>query len=139
MPSVATSVLPGVLAEFKANYPDVTLRILEAYSGSLMDWLSSAKLDFAIVNNMGNFSGVAIIPVARDHLVLVTRWSRGARGASEIAGHKLSDYKLVLPSQRHATAQFLRPYQVGGGAPVLQDAFSEMRSYFFGVIGVERV
>jgi LysR family transcriptional regulator, nitrogen assimilation regulatory protein len=100
MPSVATSVLPGVLAEFKANYPDVTLRILEAYSGSLMDWLSSAKLDFAIVNNMGNFSGVAIMPVARDHLVLVTRWSRGARVVSEIAGHKLSDYKLVLPSQR---------------------------------------
>jgi DNA-binding transcriptional LysR family regulator len=50
MPSVVTSVLPAILAEYTANYPDVTLRILEAYSGSLMDWLSSGKLDFAVVN-----------------------------------------------------------------------------------------
>ena len=91
MPSVSTSILPGVLAEYKALYPDVTLRILEAYSGSLMDWLTSGKLDLAIVNNMGNLSGVAILPLGRDHLVLVTSWKPGSRVASEIAGRKLTD------------------------------------------------
>jgi DNA-binding transcriptional LysR family regulator len=49
---------------------------------------------------MGNFSGIAIVPVAQDHLVLVTRWSRGKRIEPEIAAHKLPEYKLVLPSQR---------------------------------------
>ena len=34
MPSVANRVLPNVLAQYQANYPDVTLRIAEAYSGT---------------------------------------------------------------------------------------------------------
>ena len=53
MPSVANSVLPAVLAEYKSNYPDVTLRIVEAYSGSLLDQLYSGKLDLAVINNTG--------------------------------------------------------------------------------------
>jgi DNA-binding transcriptional LysR family regulator len=99
MPSVANSVLPDVLAQYKTAYPDVTLRILEAYSGSLIDWLSTGKLDLAVVNNMGSFGGVAIQPLFRDQLVLVTGRS-GARLPATCPAHKLLDLKLVLPSQR---------------------------------------
>ncbi|MGA7600721.1 MAG: LysR family transcriptional regulator, partial [Pseudolabrys sp.] len=61
MPSVANSVLPAVLAEYKSSYPDVTLRIVEAYSGSLLDQLNSGKLDLAIVNNSSNLGRIAIM------------------------------------------------------------------------------
>src|SRR5262245_35461274 len=33
MPSVANSVLADVLARYNASYPDVTVRVVEAYSG----------------------------------------------------------------------------------------------------------
>ena len=100
MPSVANSVLPDVLAEFKSKYPDVTLRIVEAYSGSLLDQLNSGKLDLAVVNNSTSLGRVAVTPLFRDYLVLVTRYSQGGRFPAEIASHRLQDFRLVLPSQR---------------------------------------
>jgi DNA-binding transcriptional LysR family regulator len=48
MPSVAASVVPEVLKEYKANYPDVALHILEAYSGTLMELLASGKVDLVV-------------------------------------------------------------------------------------------
>lgn len=99
MPSVANSVLPAVLAEYKRKYPDVRLRILEAYSGSLVDWLLSGKLDIAVVNNLGTFPGIAIVPLFRDHLVLVTRRA-AQRTSSEVPVHRIPEFRLVLPSQR---------------------------------------
>jgi LysR family nitrogen assimilation transcriptional regulator len=100
MPSVANSVLPAVLAEYKANYPDVTLRIVEAYSGSLLDQLYSGKFDLAVVNNTTGLDRVAIVPLFRDYLVLVTRYTLAKRIPAEIQSHRLQEYKLVLPSQR---------------------------------------
>jgi LysR family nitrogen assimilation transcriptional regulator len=100
MPSVANSVLPQVLASYKDAYPEVTLRIVESYSGSLMDALLSGRLDLAVVNNMGNFVGVAISPLFKDHLVLVTRYAAGSKAPVDIPAHRLQELRLVLPSQR---------------------------------------
>lgn len=100
MPSVANSVLPAVLAEYKANYPDVTLRIVEAYSGSLLDQLYSGKFDLAVVNNTTGLGRVAIVPLFRDYLVLVTRYTPAKCIPAEIQSYRLQEYKLVLPSQR---------------------------------------
>lgn len=100
MPSVANSVLPAVLAEYKSSYPDVTLRIVEAYSGSLLDQLNSGKLDLAIVNNSSNLGRIAIMPLFRDYLVLVTRYKTGKKVPLEIPSQRIQDFRLVLPSQR---------------------------------------
>jgi LysR family transcriptional regulator, nitrogen assimilation regulatory protein len=100
MPSVANSVLPQVLASYKEQYPDVTLRIVESYSGTLMEALLSGRLDLAVVNNMGSFSGVAIAPLFSDYLVLVTRYVPNSRAPPEVPAHRLSELNLVLPSQR---------------------------------------
>jgi LysR family transcriptional regulator, nitrogen assimilation regulatory protein len=99
MPSVANSVLPAVLAD-KTSYPDVTLRIVEAYSGSLIDQLFSGKLDLAVVNNSSDLCRAAIAPLFRDYLVLVSRYKRAKRVPAEIQSSRLHEFKLVLPSQR---------------------------------------
>jgi DNA-binding transcriptional LysR family regulator len=100
MPSVANSVLPTVLAEYNIACPDVTLVVVEGYSGSLMDQLYSGKLDLAVVNNTGLLGRTPIVRLFRDYLVLVTRYSAGKRVPPEIQSHRLQEYKLVLPTQR---------------------------------------
>ncbi|SDI19796.1 MULTISPECIES: LysR family transcriptional regulator [Bradyrhizobium] len=100
MPSVANSVLPAVLVGYKSSYPDVTLRIVEAYSGSLLDQLHAGNLDLAIVNNSGPLSDTAIFPLFRDYLIFATRYQAGKRFAHTIESHRLSEFRLVLPSQR---------------------------------------
>lgn len=100
MPSVANSVLASVLAEYKSSYPEVTLRIVEAYSGSLLDQLYSGKLDLAVINNASGLGRVAIVPLFRDYLVLVTRYSAAKRFPAEIAASRLQELRFVLPSQQ---------------------------------------
>lgn len=100
MPSVANSVLASVLAEYKSSYPEVTLRIVEAYSGSLLDQLYSGKLDLAVINNASGLGRVAIVPLFRDYLVLVTRYGAGKRAPAEIAASRLQELRFVLPSQQ---------------------------------------
>lgn len=90
MPSVANSVLPEVLARYKAEYPEVTLRLVEAYSGSLLDQLNSGKLDLAVVNNSSSLGRIAITPLFRDYLVLVTRYLPGKRPPAEISANRKS-------------------------------------------------
>jgi DNA-binding transcriptional LysR family regulator len=100
MPSVANSVLPEVLAEYKSSYPDVTLRIVEAYSGSLIDQLYSGKLNLAVVNMTSALDRAVIVPLFSDYLVLVTRHTPGKRIPSDIQASRLANMRLVLPSQR---------------------------------------
>ena len=102
MPSVANSVLPNVLAQYQANYPDVTLRIAEAYSGSLLDQFNSGKLDHAVVNKTTDLSRMAITPLFRDYLVLVTRYKRGKKLIREIASHRLPNFRS-RPTQPYSS------------------------------------
>ena len=51
MRSGGTTICIALASEYKTSYPAVTLRIVEAYSGSLVDQLFSGKLDLAVVNN----------------------------------------------------------------------------------------
>jgi LysR family transcriptional regulator, nitrogen assimilation regulatory protein len=106
MPSVAISVLPEVLAEYKSAYPDVKLAIVEAYSGSLLDRLRSSELDLATINQTGSLGRSAIFPLFRDYLVLVTRRT-SRKITSNIQSNRLQDYKLVLPSRRHGMRALL--------------------------------
>jgi DNA-binding transcriptional LysR family regulator len=45
IPSITNSVLADVLRRFGERFPDVEIRIDEAYSGTLIDWLAAGDLD----------------------------------------------------------------------------------------------
>ena len=115
MPSVANSVLADVLAQYNASYPDVTVRVMEAYSGNLLHQLQSAQLDLAIINKLSRPERVGILALFNDHLVLITRPSRGSRASSEIASYRLPDFRLVLPSPRHGMRALLDPILASKG------------------------
>jgi DNA-binding transcriptional LysR family regulator len=107
MPSVAASVLAPVLLQYSDRYPDVRLRVLEAYSGSLMEWLMTGTLDFAIVNKEARLSGVASMPLFNDSLVLVTGRQMLRRLNGAFPAKRLPELKLVLPSTRQGMRRLL--------------------------------
>lgn len=100
IPSVTNSVLADVLRRFGANYPDVEIRIDEAYSGTLIDWVMAGDLDFAIVNSARRKAGAATQPLIDEELVLVER-STPKSNPSPIPFKRLKELALVLPSRRH--------------------------------------
>jgi LysR family transcriptional regulator, nitrogen assimilation regulatory protein len=100
IPSITNSVLADVLRRFGNDYPDVAIRIDEAYSGTLIDWVMTGELDFAIVNNARRKAGLAALTLLDERLVLVERASSKDEPAP-IAFKRIKDLPLVLPSRRH--------------------------------------
>jgi LysR family nitrogen assimilation transcriptional regulator len=100
IPSITNSVLADVLRRYGAKYPDVEIRIDEAYSGTLIDWVMAGDLDFAIVNSARRRLGVAAQPLINEELVFVER-GRSKGILPPIPFARLKDHALVLPSRRH--------------------------------------
>lgn len=101
IPSITNSVLADVLSRFGAKYPDVGIRIDEAYSGTLVDWVIGGDLDIAVVNNFRRKAGISVHPLVNEELLLVGRRKPGAVGTAPVAFKHLKDFDLVLPSRRH--------------------------------------
>jgi LysR family nitrogen assimilation transcriptional regulator len=100
IPSITNSVLADVLRRFGAKYPDVEIRIDEAYSGTLIDWVMTGDLDFAIVNSTRRKAGVTMTPLISEELVLVERGT-AKRNLAPVPFVQLKKLALVLPSYRH--------------------------------------
>lgn len=100
IPSITDSVLADVLSRFGADFPDVELRIDEAYSGTLINWLIAGELDLAIVNHIRRKAEISVHPLIDEELVLVQS-SKVSGDSSPITFKHLKDLPLVLPSRRH--------------------------------------
>ena len=101
IPSITNSVLADVLRRFRAQFPDVEVKIDEAYSGILIDWVSTGDLDFAIVNRTRPRSGISSHLLVKEELMLVGRRQRDGNEATPIPFADLAGLRLVLPSRRH--------------------------------------
>ncbi len=100
IPSITNSVLADVLSRFGSEFPHVELRIDEAYSGTLIDWVIAGDLDIAIVNHIRHKAEVSVHPLIDEELVLVQN-GREPSATGPILFKLLKELPLVLPSQRH--------------------------------------
>ncbi|HVB98152.1 MAG TPA: LysR family transcriptional regulator [Candidatus Dormibacteraeota bacterium] len=109
-PTMFKGVLPWVLPDYLSAHPEVDVRLAEAYSGTLTDWVLSGETDLAIVTKPPVHLGLETTHFCRDRLVLVRRPDRGSRKGRRALGCHLSELanlKLVLPSQRHSLRQVI--------------------------------
>jgi LysR family nitrogen assimilation transcriptional regulator len=103
IPTVTKSVLPLVLPDYTERLPNVDIRVVEAYTGTLTDWVISGELDFAIVTEPPIEEGLVLRALSAEPLALVS----GAKsGFTHLAPVRLPDdmppLKLVIPSQQHS-------------------------------------
>ncbi|MGH9357197.1 MAG: LysR family transcriptional regulator [Terriglobia bacterium] len=103
-PTLLKGVVPRMLPGYLANHPYVDVRIAEAYSGTLTDWVISGEVEVAIVTNPPAHLELETTYFFRDQLVLVTSPNSGDRKRGRRQQQRSSDLeklKLILPSQRH--------------------------------------
>lgn len=106
--TIFKGVLPWVLPDYLSDNPHVDVRLVEAYSATLTDWVVSGEIDMAIVTRPPVHLGLETTHFHRDRLVLVRRPDRRSRKRRRVSRHHLSELanmKLVLPSQRHSLRQ----------------------------------
>lgn len=65
-------VLPGVLAAFNVQYPDIELFVLNGNSSQMEHYLQNGDIDIALVENESSSSGLRYIEFMSDEIVPVT-------------------------------------------------------------------
>ena len=82
-------------------YPQVTLRVVPAFSGYLLDWLHSGEVDIAVVYGTEQGANIRFSPLLVENLCFVT-----AAGPEAVPHHAVSfpdvvQHRLVLPGPQH--------------------------------------
>jgi LysR family transcriptional regulator, nitrogen assimilation regulatory protein len=118
-PTLFKGVLPQMLPEYLRAHPYVDVRLAEAYSGTLTDWVVSGEVQVAIVTKPPIHLGLETTHFFRDRLVLVTRGNgknQEGRKPRRRSSGELQKLKLILPSPRHSLRQVIEAAAVRLGA-----------------------
>ncbi|MBO0732198.1 MAG: LysR family transcriptional regulator [Acidimicrobiaceae bacterium] len=95
-PSLTTTALPGVLAEYHRRYPGIDLALHEAGSPDLVGRLEQAGLDLALVILPINQSWVRATALYEEELVLAVGPDHPLAGRERVAIGELRDVPLVM-------------------------------------------
>ncbi len=105
MPSSIATVLSVQLVQgFRHAFPDVSLKVMEGYSGHVLDWLTAGRLDVAVLYDSPSLHGNTLRtdPILRDELFLIGSPRDPARlGSGPVRARRLAEIPMVLPSRPH--------------------------------------
>lgn len=105
MPSSLATVLAIDLArEFRRAFPQVSLKIMEGFSGHVLEWLATARLDVAVLYETPSLKGnsLQVDPLLNDELFLIGSPKDPANvGNGPVRAARMADIPMVLPSRPH--------------------------------------
>ena len=103
--TVALGVVPGwtqplvslLLSKLLADYPRIRLRVQEAYSGQVEDWVTNGRVDVAVFNRYrhGTVRGAEV--VSRTDMMLVGPRNHPLMQRDRVAFRALADIPLCGP------------------------------------------
>ncbi|MBZ7927725.1 LysR family transcriptional regulator [Ensifer adhaerens] len=102
MPTFTRAVLAPSLLNFMNSYPNVSVSIVEAYSGVLTEGVLSGDYDFAIVPQAPRRDGIKTRLLGTDREILVRRPDPSMPNLSGARLAELPPLKLVLPNRTNA-------------------------------------
>ncbi len=65
-PSVGAVLTVPLVEQFRAKYPDISMRVMEGFSGHVLEWLLTGKIDVAVLYNAPRMSNVLSEPLLAD-------------------------------------------------------------------------
>lgn len=116
MPTTTRSVAAPVLDKFASQYPDVQVKVEEAYSAQLCASVTAGRLDFAIVPPTDSTVGLRSTALEHDVEVFVTSPNTHRAHLSAVNLIEIEPLKLVLPgienARRHKIENCFRAFNV---------------------------
>ena len=99
---VAPLLVPPLVAAFHRSWPQVTLDVKEAASGTLEAWLLSGRVDIALVQDPPERDELRSEPLLSENLGLVAApRSRVATSDAPVRLRELAEHQLILPRAQH--------------------------------------
>lgn len=101
-PSVGLVLLAPLLRQIRADHPRIRMRVLEGFSGHVADWLSSGKVDLAVLYKMKSSTLLDAEHLLFEDMFLVSAPDAPRLGRGEgVSMATLAPEELVLPGPPH--------------------------------------
>lgn len=110
MPSMTRCVLAPALAKFIELHPNVSVRVLEGYSGVLTQQVKAAELEFAIVPAFSEAVGLKSRLLTTTPELLVSRKSTKKRMEPYVRLAELGPLNVVVPGKGNSRRRALDMY-----------------------------
>lgn len=98
-PSIGRSIAASVVSEFRRRCPMARLHVVEAFSGTLAEWLEDGSVDAAILYDVKRASHIHVSPVLNEELFLVRSGAERLESADVVPLAEVDTEKLILPSR----------------------------------------
>lgn len=101
-PSVGVVLTAPLVKGFRERFPLVAMRVVEGFSGHVLEWLVNGRIDVAVLYNAPRMSNLVSEPLLQDELFLL--------GAADdpchlpegtIPASMLAELPMILPSRPH--------------------------------------
>ncbi|MGY3614527.1 LysR family nitrogen assimilation transcriptional regulator [Bradyrhizobium sp. USDA 10063] len=99
--SVAQSTMASSSATVANRYPEITLSACEGYTETLVDWVNTGQLDFALINVPRRRTPHAAHHVMDEEMIFACRKESPIKPPAKLRFDHIVDFDLVLPSKRH--------------------------------------
>jgi LysR family nitrogen assimilation transcriptional regulator len=102
--SIGTVLAVELVQEFRLAFPNVSLKVMEGYSGHILEWLTAGRLDIAVLYDSPALRSNALDtdPILTDELFLIGSPKDPAGvGNTPVRAERLAEIPLVLPSRPH--------------------------------------
>lgn len=139
IPSSAGNVLSVPLCETVQHaYPSITLRVMEAMSGHVQEWLVQGQVDLGILYDDRRVKHLRAVPLLEEDLYLIAspdNWSEAVGddgiALTSIALDDCADLGLVLPHRTHGlretVEQFARARGISLRVPTELDSLTNIK------------
>jgi DNA-binding transcriptional LysR family regulator len=112
--TIGNAVLVGALSEYVHKYPNVTVRIEEAFSHALLGMLQARELDFAIVTHAPSYPSLNFRQIYQDHFAIVSGPRVSLEAGKPIRLDTPPFFNIVVPSLNNGLHRLLdEPLQTG--------------------------
>jgi LysR family transcriptional regulator, nitrogen assimilation regulatory protein len=139
-PTIAKLLTVPWLREFRSAFPSATIGVMEGLSATVLEWLSTGRIDIGMAFNPAPSPGIEILPLMEEPMVLIGAKRASRRPGQAVPLRQLPRYPLIAPSRPNANrmrieaqlAYFgLKPTIVleVDGVPTALDAVSEGYGY----------
>lgn len=106
-PSVANVLVTPLTKRLKKEYPQIKLRLVDAFSETLSSWLLQREVDFVILYDNQEHSSSRTYSLLEEKLYLATSSDSELAQQDSISFTDLKDIELVLPSQQHSLRRLI--------------------------------
>jgi LysR family transcriptional regulator, nitrogen assimilation regulatory protein len=113
--SVAQSTMASSSATVASRYPEITLSVCEGYTETLVDWVNTGQLDFALINVPRRRTPLAAHHVLDEEMVFACRKGNPIKPPARLRFDHIADFDLVLPSKRHGLRLILDEHAAAVG------------------------